>query len=66
MLSDFHSLIHRHNPVRKAYRKKALLTHPDRLPQGATDDQRAISQEQFRKVNEDFDCSPAVNLDQIG
>ena len=36
--------------VRKAYRKKALLTHPDRLPQGATDEQKAISEEQFKRV----------------
>lgn len=37
--------------VRKAYKQKALLTHPDRLPQGATPEQKAISEERFRKVS---------------
>jgi DnaJ family protein B protein 6 len=41
--------------VRKAYRKKALLTHPDRLPQGSTAEQKAISEEQFRKVNNAYE-----------
>jgi hypothetical protein len=41
-------------------------THPDRLPQGATDEKKAISEEKFRKVNEDFDCSLQWDLDQIG
>jgi DnaJ family protein B protein 6 len=41
--------------VRKAYKKKALKTHPDRLPQGATASDKALSEEQFRKV-----CMPSI------
>jgi DnaJ-class molecular chaperone len=37
-------------PVRKAYKKKALQTHPDRLPLGATPEDKAASEEMFRKV----------------
>lgn len=36
--------------VRKAYRRKALETHPDRLPQNASAAQKAASEERFRKV----------------
>jgi DnaJ-class molecular chaperone len=36
--------------VRKAYKKKALETHPDRLPLGATPDQKTDSEDKFRKV----------------
>ena len=39
-----------HPPVRKAYKKKALETHPDRLPRDATPEQKAESEEMFRKV----------------
>lgn len=35
--------------VRKAYRKRALQTHPDRLPQGSTSDQKSAAEEQFRQ-----------------
>ena len=36
--------------VRKAYKRKALQTHPDRLPQGSTPEDKANSEEQFRLV----------------
>ena len=36
--------------IRKAYKKKALKTHPDRLPQGATAQEKAKAEEEFRKV----------------
>lgn len=36
--------------VRKAYRKKALKTHPDRLPQGASQAEKQKANEQFRLV----------------
>ena len=36
--------------VRRAYKKRALETHPDRLPPGATPDQKAASEDMFRKV----------------
>ena len=35
--------------VRRAYRKKALRTHPDRLPQGATTEEREAANERFGK-----------------
>ncbi|KAG1907695.1 uncharacterized protein F5891DRAFT_996605 [Suillus fuscotomentosus] len=41
--------------IRKAYRKKALETHPDRLPQGATPAQKSASEEMFRKVNNAYE-----------
>lgn len=37
--------------VRKAYKKKALQTHPDRLPPGSTPADKASSEEKFRKVS---------------
>ncbi|KAF8489318.1 hypothetical protein JB92DRAFT_3129488 [Gautieria morchelliformis] len=42
--------------IRRAYRKKALRTHPDRLPQGATAAEKDAANEQFRIVGTDFDC----------
>lgn len=41
-----------HGPptVRRAYKKRALETHPDRLPPGATPDQKSASEDKFRKV----------------
>jgi len=39
-----------HLPVRKAYKKKALKTHPDRLPREATQEEKAASEEMFRMV----------------
>ncbi|KAG2344092.1 DnaJ-domain-containing protein [Suillus weaverae] len=41
--------------IRKAYRRKALETHPDRLPQGATPAQKSASEEMFRKVNNAYE-----------
>jgi curved DNA-binding protein CbpA len=35
--------------VRKAYKKRALQTHPDRQS-GATEEQKKASEEEFRKV----------------
>jgi preprotein translocase subunit Sec63 len=42
--------------VRKAYRRKALQTHPDRLPPTATAEQKENSEELFRKVLQLFYC----------
>jgi DnaJ family protein B protein 6 len=36
--------------VRKAYKKRALQTHPDRLPAGATPEEKTASEEMFRRV----------------
>ena len=36
--------------VRKAYRKRALQTHPDRLPQSTTAAEKERATEEFRKV----------------
>ncbi|KAI0080128.1 DnaJ-domain-containing protein [Panus rudis PR-1116 ss-1] len=41
--------------VRKAYRKRALQTHPDRLPQGTTPEQKDKAEEQFRLVNNAYE-----------
>lgn len=36
--------------VRKAYKKRALQTHPDRLPPTATPERKKESEEHFRKA----------------
>ncbi|KAF8637658.1 hypothetical protein AX17_002726 [Amanita inopinata Kibby_2008] len=41
--------------IRRAYKKKALQTHPDRLPQGASADDKKLSEEQFRLVNNAYE-----------
>ncbi|KAF8889378.1 hypothetical protein BD779DRAFT_1439269 [Infundibulicybe gibba] len=41
--------------VRKAYKKKALQTHPDRLPVGSTPEEKAASEEKFRMVNNAYE-----------
>lgn len=41
--------------IRKAYRKRALQTHPDRLPQGTTQDEKTRAAEQFRLVNNAYE-----------
>ncbi|KAI0343213.1 DnaJ-domain-containing protein [Trametopsis cervina] len=41
--------------VRKAYRKRALKTHPDRLPQGVSEAQKQEANEQFRIVNHAYE-----------
>jgi DnaJ family protein B protein 6 len=52
-MSVFHLILRLHILtflVRKAYKRKALQTHPDRLPQGSTPEDKANSEEQFRLV----------------
>ncbi|EDR14063.1 uncharacterized protein LACBIDRAFT_321834 [Laccaria bicolor S238N-H82] len=41
--------------IRKAYKKKALKTHPDRLSPNATPEEKAASEEHFRKVNNAYE-----------
>ncbi|KAH0836588.1 hypothetical protein J3R83DRAFT_8288 [Lanmaoa asiatica] len=41
--------------VRRAYRRKALETHPDRLPQGASPAEKSASEDLFRKVNNAYE-----------
>ncbi|OAX32809.1 DnaJ-domain-containing protein [Rhizopogon vinicolor AM-OR11-026] len=41
--------------IRKAYRRKALETHPDRLQRGASPADKAASEEMFRKVNNAYE-----------
>jgi DnaJ family protein B protein 6 len=48
--------------VRKAYKKKALQTHPDRLPPGATAEDKAKSEELFRKVKETYHVAHLLTL----
>lgn len=47
LIAAHHSNI---RPVRRAYRRKALETHPDRLPLGMSAAEKAVSEELFRKV----------------
>ncbi|KAF5316034.1 hypothetical protein D9619_006352 [Psilocybe cf. subviscida] len=44
-----------HDQIRKAYKKRALQTHPDRLPPGATPQQKAEADEKFRRVNNAYE-----------
>lgn len=46
--------------VKKAYKKKALETHPDRLPAGSTPADKKVSEERFQKVSTAYE----VLLDQ--
>ncbi|KAG6810199.1 hypothetical protein H0H92_012934 [Tricholoma furcatifolium] len=41
--------------VRKAYRRKALETHPDKLDQTATEDDKQRAEEKFRDIREAFE-----------
>ncbi|KIM44545.1 hypothetical protein M413DRAFT_442510 [Hebeloma cylindrosporum] len=41
--------------IRKAYKKRALQTHPDRLPAGATPEEKTASEEMFRRVNNAYE-----------
>ncbi|KAG6891239.1 hypothetical protein C0995_008491 [Termitomyces sp. Mi166 len=41
--------------VRKAYRRKALETHPDKLDQTATDEDKRSAEKRFRDIREAFD-----------
>ncbi|KAH6916027.1 DnaJ domain-containing protein [Coprinopsis sp. MPI-PUGE-AT-0042] len=41
--------------VRKAYRKRVLETHPDKLDPSATEDERQAAQREFQKVHEAFE-----------
>ncbi|RDX54286.1 DnaJ-domain-containing protein [Lentinus brumalis] len=41
--------------VRKAYRKRALQTHPDRLPQNVSSADKKAAEEQFRLVNNAYE-----------
>lgn len=49
LCSAIHSASRR-GTVRKAYKKQALKTHPDRQPQGITPEQKREAEEQFRLV----------------
>ncbi|PPQ90768.1 hypothetical protein CVT25_010157 [Psilocybe cyanescens] len=41
--------------IRKAYKKRALQTHPDRLPPNATPADKSASEEKFRRVNNAYE-----------
>ncbi|KAJ2974510.1 hypothetical protein NUW54_g11883 [Trametes sanguinea] len=41
--------------VRKAYRRRALQTHPDRLPQDVSQADKKKAEEQFRLVNNAYE-----------
>ena len=46
--------------VRKAYKKRALQTHPDRLPPNSTPEQKADAAEQFRLVSYNPVCCVVI------
>lgn len=54
LLVDYFTAAHDLRPltVRKAYKKRALQTHPDRLPAGATPEEKTASEEMFRRVRQ--------------
>lgn len=52
LLVDYLTSAHHPLTVRKAYKKRALQTHPDRLPAGATPEEKTASEEMFRKVHQ--------------
>ncbi|KIJ55682.1 hypothetical protein M422DRAFT_24233 [Sphaerobolus stellatus SS14] len=41
--------------IKKAYKKRALQTHPDRLPQGHSAADKQVAEEEFRKVNNAYE-----------
>ncbi|KAF4610704.1 hypothetical protein D9613_006913 [Agrocybe pediades] len=41
--------------IRKAYRKRALETHPDKLDPGASKEEKEKAEEEFHKVHEAFE-----------
>ncbi|KIM44568.1 hypothetical protein M413DRAFT_67352, partial [Hebeloma cylindrosporum] len=41
--------------VRKAYRKRALETHPDKLDLGVNEEEKQEAEQQFHKVHEAFE-----------
>ncbi|KAJ7089698.1 hypothetical protein B0H15DRAFT_267084 [Mycena belliarum] len=41
--------------IRKAYKKQALLTHPDRLPAGFTPSEKQNAEERFRQVSNAYE-----------
>lgn len=46
--------------VKKGYKKKALQTHPDKLPANATAEAKRQAEEQFRLVSYDQGYSSPV------
>jgi DnaJ-domain-containing protein 1 len=60
MASDLYDALHippeaSQEEIRKAYKKRALQTHPDRLPPNATAAEKAASEDKFRKVNNAYE-----------
>ncbi|KAI0741416.1 hypothetical protein C8Q80DRAFT_1194360 [Daedaleopsis nitida] len=51
--------------VRKAYRKRALQTHPDRLPQDVSPADKKAAEEQFRLVNNAYEILNDANNRQL-
>ncbi|KAJ3517739.1 hypothetical protein NLJ89_g296 [Agrocybe chaxingu] len=41
--------------IRRAYKKKALETHPDKLDPGASDHEKQVAERQFHKVHDAFE-----------
>lgn len=48
--ADYELTVPVNDVVRKAYKKRALQTHPDRLPPGISAPEKAAAEERFRQV----------------
>lgn len=60
------SLAHRLCAVRKAYRKRVLETHPDKLDVTASEEEKQAAEREFQKVNPPtMTYTPGLILDCI-
>jgi len=52
--------------VRRAYKEKALQTHPDKVPPGASAAEKAASEDQFRRVCDiDLTLGSSMSFEQL-
>jgi DnaJ family protein B protein 6 len=46
--------------INKAYRKLAAMTHPDRVPPGASDEEREAARARFEEITRCYDVMMKV------